>query len=100
VGKAIEFGVSVHQGQEFGRLNQIVMLLGCFAIIAMAVSAIVMWWKRRPKGAIGAPRYPEDMRIPRTILVIAGAIGILFPLVGLTLLLALTIDMVAPKLAA
>lgn len=100
VGKAIEFGVSVHQGQEFGRLNQIIMLLGCLAIIMMAVSAIVMWWKRRPKGELGAPRYPQDMRIPRTILIIACAIGILFPLVGLTLLLALAVDMVAPKPAA
>lgn len=96
VGKAIEFGVSVHQGQEFGVINQLVMLAACLAIILMAVSAIVMWWKRRPQGALGAPRYPADYRIPRTILVIAGAVGIIFPLVGLTLLIALVVDFLLP----
>jgi len=100
IGKAVEFGVSVHQGQEFGLLNQIVMLVACLAIIAMAVSALVMWWKRRPQGSLGAPHYPQDLRIPRTILVIACAVGILFPLVGLTLLLALAADFLAPKLLA
>ena len=59
-----------------------------------------MWWKRRPEGSLGAPRYPQDLRIPRTILVIACAVGILFPLVGLTLLLALAADFLAPKLFA
>ncbi|MGE3877024.1 MAG: PepSY-associated TM helix domain-containing protein [Parvibaculaceae bacterium] len=97
VGKAIEFGISVHQGQEFGRINQLVMLGACLAIILMAVSGAVMWWKRRPKGALGAPRYPEDYRIPRAILVIACVLGIVFPLVGLTLLIALTVDLILPR---
>ncbi|MGE4247893.1 MAG: PepSY-associated TM helix domain-containing protein [Parvibaculaceae bacterium] len=96
VGKAIEFGISVHQGQEFGRINQFVMLGACLAIILMAVAAVVMWWKRRPKGALGAPNYPEDYRVPRAILVIACATGIVFPLVGLTLLLALVADLILP----
>lgn len=97
VGKAIEFGISVHQGQEFGRINQLVMLGACLAIILMAVSAAVMWWKRRPKGALGAPTYPADYRIPRAILLIACAIGIVFPLVGLTLVMALAIDLILPR---
>lgn len=96
VGKAIEFGISVHQGQEFGRLNQFLMLGTCLAIILMATSAIVMWWKRRPQSSLGAPRYPSDYRVPRTILIIACALGLIFPLVGLTLVIALIIDFVLP----
>lgn len=99
VGKAIEFGISIHQGQEFGRINQFVMLAACLAIILMAVSAVVMWWKRRPQGALGAPRYPEDYRIPRTVFIIACAFGIVFALVGLTLVAALLIDLVVPRLS-
>ncbi|WP_119389604.1 PepSY-associated TM helix domain-containing protein [Taklimakanibacter lacteus] len=95
-GKAIEFGISVHQGQEFGRVNQLVMCAACLFIILMAVSAIVMWWKRRPEGSLGAPAYPADYRIPRTILVIASAIGVIFPLVGLTLVIALIVDVILP----
>ncbi|MGE0006817.1 MAG: PepSY-associated TM helix domain-containing protein [Parvibaculaceae bacterium] len=93
VGKTIEFGISVHQGQEFGRINQLVMLGACLAIVLMAVSAVVMWWKRRPEGTLGAPKYPDDYRVPRTILVIACVMGVVFPLVGLTLLAALTADL-------
>ena len=87
----------MHQGQEFGRINQLVMFGACLAIILMAVSAIVMWWKRRPKGALGAPRYPEDYRVPRMVLIIACAVGVIFPLVGLTLVLALVIDLAVPR---
>jgi uncharacterized iron-regulated membrane protein len=96
VGKAIEFGISVHQGQEFGRINQLVMCATCLCIILMAVSAIVMWWKRRPLGSLGAPLYPADYRIPRTILIIACVIGVIFPLVGLTLVIALAVDLILP----
>jgi uncharacterized iron-regulated membrane protein len=74
------------------------MLAACLAIILMAVSAVVMWWKRRPQGALGAPRYPADYRIPRTVLIIACAFGIVFPLVGLTLIAALVIDLILPRL--
>jgi PepSY-associated TM region len=47
--KAIEWGIAVHQGQEYGPVNRYIMLLGCIAIVLMALSAITMWWKRRPQ---------------------------------------------------
>jgi uncharacterized iron-regulated membrane protein len=94
--KAIEWGISVHQGQEFGRANQLVMAATCLAIILMAVSAVVMWWKRRPKGSLGAPRVPENYRLAKGVLVIAVAIGVLFPLVGASLLVMLAIDRLLP----
>ena len=48
LGRAAEWGISVHMGQEFGTANQIALLLACMAIVLMAISAAVMWWKRRP----------------------------------------------------
>jgi len=53
----------------------------------------VMWWKRRPAGSLGAPSLPSDWRIPRTVFVIALAAGLFFPLVGLSLLIALAIEL-------
>jgi len=73
-------------GQAFGLANQIVLLLACIAMVLLAVSAAIIWWKRRPKGALGAPKVPVDWRIPRGVLVIAIISGIFFPLVGLSLL--------------
>jgi uncharacterized iron-regulated membrane protein len=95
-GKGIEWGISVHMGQEFGLINQLVMLAVCLSIVLMAVSAAVMWWKRRPQGSLGAPRYPADFRIPRTILIIAVIVGLAFPLTGLSLLVMLALDFLLP----
>jgi len=97
VGKAIEWGISVHMGQEFGLVNQLLMTAACLAIVLMAVAAVVMWWKRRPKGSLGAPRPPADYRVGRGILVIAVLFGLAFPLVGLSMLVMLAIDWLLPS---
>jgi uncharacterized iron-regulated membrane protein len=59
VAKSIEWGIAVHQGQEFGPINRYVMLLGCVAIVLLAVAAVTMWWKRRPAGTLGGPPAPD-----------------------------------------
>jgi uncharacterized iron-regulated membrane protein len=95
--KGIEWGISVHMGREFGLINKLIMAAACIGIILMAVAAIVMWWKRRPKGSLGAPRYPSDVKINRGILVIAIVLGALYPLVGASLIAALVIDRLLPR---
>lgn len=65
-------------------------------LVVMSVSALAMWWKRRPAGSLGAPRPPNDWRQPRAILVIAIACGVLFPLVGLSIFVMLVIDLLLP----
>ena len=62
VAKLTELGINIHMGQEFGLANQLLMLATCLAIILMCVSAVVMWWKRRPKGKFAAPLYPKEYR--------------------------------------
>jgi uncharacterized iron-regulated membrane protein len=95
--QAIEYGISIHTGQQFGVFNQLLMLMACVAILTMAVSAVVMWWKRKPRGSLGAPAYPANYAVPRGILLIALVAGILFPLVGLSILVMLALDLLLPK---
>ena len=95
LGRWAEWGISVHMGQEWGLLNQVVLLLACLAMIVLCVSAATMWWKRRPSGALGIPAVPTDWRIPRTLLGMAIAAGLFFPLVGLSMLLLLAIELAA-----
>jgi uncharacterized iron-regulated membrane protein len=90
--KAIEWGIAVHQGQEYGPLNRYVMLAGCGAIVLLAVSAVAMWWKRRPSGALGVPPAPANAASARGLILIAVAFGVLYPLVGATLVAAFLID--------
>jgi len=92
LGKWLEFGINMHMGQQFGLANQLALLAVCLAIIMPAVSAGVMWWKRRPSGSLGVPPAPSDRRVLRGLLVILIAGGIVFPLVGISLLIMLLLD--------
>lgn len=91
-GKAIEWSINVHKGQEWGLFNQLLMLSTSFIVIAMSLSAVIMWWKRRPKGRIGVPPAPREKRIYLGLWVIAAVFGVLFPLTGITILAMILLD--------
>ncbi len=93
VGKAIEFGINVHQGQEWGLANQIVMLTTCLAIIVASISAVVMWWERRPKGKIGVPPYPADSKVYWSLWVVAIAVGVALPITGIAIIVLISFDL-------
>jgi uncharacterized iron-regulated membrane protein len=94
--KAFEWGVAVHQGTQYGWINRYLMLGGCIAIWLLSISGIVMWWKRRPprlsKVRIGAPEVPPGPRVRAAVLGIVLPIAILYPLTGLSLMVALLLD--------
>nr|WP_287706861.1 PepSY domain-containing protein [Halomonas sp.] len=79
-------------GQQFGLFNQLFFLAVCLAITLLAVSAAVMWWKRRPSGAMGVPPLPADKRVFRGLIVMLVIGGIIFPLVGASLIFMLIVD--------
>lgn len=92
LGRWLEFGINVHMGQEFGLVNQLFLLAVCIAIMVLAVAAGVMWWKRRPSGAMGVPPLPTDKRIFRGLIALLIIGGLLFPLVGASLIVMLLVD--------
>ncbi|MFQ6311559.1 PepSY-associated TM helix domain-containing protein [Lysobacter capsici] len=89
--QAVELGVQLHMGNYFGRANQIVMLLPCIGIVVLSISGVWMWWRRRPRGRLGTPSGPTPTQL-RTIALIALGCGLLFPLLGASLLLVVAID--------
>ena len=93
LGRWLEFGINVHMGQEFGLANQLLMLAVCLAGIVLSVSAAIMWWKRRPAGTMGVPPLPQDRRVFAGLLAILAIGGVLFPLVGLSLIVMLALDL-------
>lgn len=97
VSKAVEWAGAVHMGGQYGRANQLILLAGCLGIIALSVTSAIMWWKRRPRGRLAAP--PPSP--PRTCMISAFAafalgLGLLFPLLGLSIIAAFAIDRLAP----
>lgn len=85
--KTIEWGIAVHQGLEYGPFNRAIMLVGCIAILFLAVSAPIMWWKRRPKGTWALPP-AANPRIARGVAMIMVIVGIILPLTGVSMLAA------------
>ncbi len=94
LGKALEWSVNVHMGQEFGLANQLVLLAACMGIVVLVVSGGVMWWKRRPAGSLGVPPMPSDPRVFRGLIAILVVGGVIFPLVGVSLVLMLALDFI------
>ncbi|MGF7134767.1 putative iron-regulated membrane protein [Paraburkholderia sp. EB58] len=86
VSKAVSYGTSLHMGRYFGLANQMLCALISLGLAAMAVTGCVMWWKRRPARSLGAPgreRTAPPMRAWKAGLVF---LGVLFPLMGTSML--------------
>jgi uncharacterized iron-regulated membrane protein len=92
VGRVTEWGVSVHQGGEYGTPNLLLMLAGCLALIGLCISGIVMWWQRRPAGRLAAPQRKDGDRLAGGVLLIAISLGCLFPPLGASMLAVLLLD--------
>ncbi|MBB5687408.1 PepSY-associated TM helix domain-containing protein [Sphingobium boeckii] len=95
--KAIELGVQLHMGNYFGRANQILMLIPCIGIVLLVVSGVIMWWKRRPAGRLGAPPSISDVRMKGAIALLIIA-GVVMPLLGLSLIAVFLIDLMVQQL--
>lgn len=95
-GKAMAIGIALHEGQ-LGWWNVALNALFCLMVIFTCVSGIVMWWKRKPVGQVGAPRYARDYRVPVGVLIIGTVLAVAFPLGGLAILTFAIIDFLVPK---
>lgn len=96
VSKGVEWAIATHMGGQYGRANQLLLFAGCLGIIALCISSVVMWWKRRPTGRLAAPPAPPRRGLISAFAVFASVLGLLFPLLGLSILIAFTIDRLVP----
>ncbi|MBL8994197.1 MAG: PepSY domain-containing protein [Spirochaetia bacterium] len=77
-------GVSLHMGEFFGLPNRLLMFTGCLGVFFLPVSGIILWWKRRPKGELAAPK-KERKPIPIWLWIALGLFGVALPAFGMTL---------------
>jgi uncharacterized iron-regulated membrane protein len=93
-GKAMAVGIALHEAQ-LGLWNFVLNTLYLLAILFLGVSGIVMWWKRRPSGVrLGAPPRPQDVPYAKGAILITLALSLTFPMLGLTLLAVMLLDVV------
>ena len=98
LGRIVELGVAIHMGNYFGRANQILMLVPCIGIWLLAISGVMMWWHRRPRGKIGVPPPLPGARLAGVAAVVAVA-GIALPMFGASLIVLAIADAALLRLA-
>ncbi|WP_425478011.1 PepSY-associated TM helix domain-containing protein [Xanthomonas cucurbitae] len=97
LGRGLEWGINVHLGQEYGTANRLFFVVACAGIVLLCVSGAVMWWKRRPLGGLGVPPLPRQGRSVLAVFALLCIGGVLFPLVGLSLLMVGALDFLATQ---
>lgn len=86
IDRAVGIGVAAHEGQLFGLLNQLIGLANAAGLVALSVSAAVLWWQRRPASVLGAPRPQAYGALPRALIAGIVIMGLVLPMLGLSLL--------------
>ena len=92
VARTVETGVMIHEGRMFGLPNQLLMAAICLLILFSSISGLVLWWKRRPAGRFGVPPLRHDLPRWKTAIGLMVVLGVIFPLVGASLLLVWALD--------
>lgn len=91
IDRIINYGISWHEGQLFGWINQLIGLLTALMLILLVVSGTVMWWRKRPSGLLGALPLPAAPQL-RAITALMIAAAILLPMLGVSLILFWLVD--------
>lgn len=89
VDRAVAVGIAAHEGRLFGWPNQALGLLTAIGLNLMCVSGLILWWRRRDQGVLGAPKVTLSPRISFGLITLIVLIGIYLPLFGASLLAVL-----------
>ncbi len=84
--QVVGYGIAAHEGQLFGPLNQALGVLTALGLMTLCISAVVMWWQRRPTDTLGAPQILPDERLAPGLALIIIGLGIFLPVLGISLI--------------
>ena len=87
IDQIVGYGIAAHEGQLFGVFNQALGVLTAAGLCLLAVSGVVMWWRRRPEGKLGAPEPVGSDRLALGLGVLLLGFGLFLPLFGLSLIM-------------
>lgn len=90
--RAIGIGISIHEGHLFGWFNQVLGLVVAVGAFVIAASGLLMWWRRKPAGGLGAPKAMPDVRHSRVAAALLLILSLLLPLLAVSIVVLLLLD--------
>lgn len=94
IDRIVGYGVAAHEGQLFGLANQLVSLATALGLILLSISSVVLWWRRRPAGVLGAPQVLARPAASIGFMALLVALGLFLPLLGASMLAVLLVERV------
>jgi uncharacterized iron-regulated membrane protein len=98
--KSVSYGIKLHRGEYFGVWNLVLVLVTTLVLVFMAISGVVLWLQRRPKGKLGAPKYPKEYKQPSWVIGTTIGFSLFMPLLGASLIVFILGDWVFGKYTA
>lgn len=99
IDRVVGYGISWHEGQLFGWINQLIGVVTALSLTTMGVTGFVMWRRRRPAGQLGAPPLPRDARRPAVIAAAILVLAMVLPMLAASLLMLWAFDRLLPRIS-
>ncbi|MGB5919630.1 PepSY-associated TM helix domain-containing protein [Arcobacter sp.] len=94
-GKTMAVSIPIHMGLVT-IWNLIINTIICLSVIVLSITGVIMWWKRRPEKSgfkLVPPAIPSKLPHWHNAMIVMLALSLFFPLVGITLVCVLLLDM-------
>ncbi len=92
IDRAVGVGIAAHEGQLFGPFNQILGLITASGLILLSTSAVVLWWRRRNVGLLGAPVPTGKPRWTLALVAAIVALAVYLPAMGFSLVFVVLLE--------
>lgn len=92
IDQLVAIGIAAHEGQLFGWPNQLLGLLTAAGLTLLCASGLILWWRRRNPGELGAPPPGHPVRLSVPLMIVILGLGVALPLFGATLLGVLAVE--------
>lgn len=92
VDRVVGTGIALHEGQLFGWLNQAIGLVTVLGLMLLSASGVVLWWRRRGVGVLGAPQAAQTNTRSPLLWISIIALAVYLPVFGASLLLVRLVE--------
>lgn len=92
IDQIVGVGIAAHEGRLFGWMNQLLGLLTAAGLILLSLSGVVMWWRRRDPGMLGAPRRLVPTQFSIGLMTLIVLLGICLPLFAFSLIVVVVVE--------